>query len=106
MSPAAARLMVRRLESLTSSNGCSYFLFALVALCAPLPYGRCAGGFLNTSGRGVFFVGAPFGPRQVDAERLSGAERVFVEFPDLDLLAGRVHHADVEAQRLHFLDEH
>ena len=54
----------------------------------------------------VFLVGAPFGPREVDAERLGGAERVLVELADLDLLARRVHHADVEAERLHLLDEH
>ena len=54
----------------------------------------------------VFFVGAPFGPREVDAERLGGAEGVLVELADLDLLARLVHHVDVEAERLHLLDEH
>src|SRR5689334_4069663 len=92
MSFAAARLMVSRLLSLTSSNGAPPSLY----------------NFRNseTSARGVFLVGAPLGAREVDAERLGRAERVLVELADLDLLAGRVHHADVEAQRLHLLDEH
>ena len=39
-------------------------------------------------------------------ERFGGAERVLVELADLDLLAVLVDHADVQAQRLHLLDEH
>jgi hypothetical protein len=54
----------------------------------------------------VFLVGAPLGPRQVDAEGLGGAEGVLVELADLDLLTLLVHDADVEAERLHLLDEH
>ena len=54
----------------------------------------------------VFLVGAPFGPGQVDAERLGGAEGVLVELADLDLLARLVDDPDVEAERLHLLDEH
>src|SRR5262245_61978646 len=61
--------------------------------------GSVAGGFPG----GVFLVGAPFGPRQVDAEGFGGAEGVLVELADLDLLARLVHDADVEAEGLHLL---
>ena len=49
----------------------------------------------------------PVRAAQVDAERFGGAEGVLVELTDLDLLAvPRSSHADVEAERLHLLDEH
>src|SRR6056297_2769960 len=55
---------------------------------------------------GVFFVAAPFGSRQVDAQLLGGAEDVLVELAHLDLLAGGGQDLDVQAQGLHLLDEH
>src|SRR6266516_5010353 len=54
----------------------------------------------------VLFVGPAFGPGEVDAERFGGSEGVFVELADLDLFARLVDDADVEAERLHLLDEH
>src|SRR6478752_5853074 len=54
---------------------------------------------------GVFLVAATFGPGEVDAEFLSGAEDVLVELTHLDLLAGLGEDLDVEAQGLHLLDE-
>src|SRR5262245_51321349 len=108
MSPAVARLIVSRLLSLTSNTSaylffsyarggcCSYARGELVRKCSE-PRPRAGG---------VFLVGAALGPRQVDAERLGRAEGVFVQLTDLDLLALRVHHTNVEAQRLHLLDEH
>src|SRR5690349_1069314 len=95
MSPAVARLIVSRLLSLTSNT--STYLFNSYPSAGSEPR-ACTGR--------VFLVGAPLGPRQVDAERLGGAEGVLVELADLDLLARLVHDADVEAERLHLLDEH
>src|SRR5437764_1360234 len=54
----------------------------------------------------VLFVAAPFGPADVDAELLGDAEDVLVELSHLDLLPCRREDLDVEAQRLHFLDQH
>src|SRR5262245_37522382 len=73
-----------------------------ITLTIDQPTSSVAGGFP----RRVFLVGAPLGPRQVDAEGFGGAEGVFVEFADLDLFARFVHDADVEAERLHLLDQH
>src|SRR5690349_23943498 len=95
MSPAVARLIVSRLLSLTSNT--STYLFNSYPSAGSEPR-ACTGR--------VFLVGAPLGPRQVDAEGLRGAEGVLVELADLDLLARLVHDADVEAERLHLLDEH
>src|SRR5205814_797655 len=53
----------------------------------------------------VLFVTAPFGPADVDAELLGDAEDVLVELSHLDLLPGGRQHLDVEAQRLHLLDQ-
>ena len=55
---------------------------------------------------GVFLVGAPLGPADVDAELLGRAEHVLVELAHLDLLAGVGQDLDVEAEALHLLDEH
>src|SRR5262245_30349239 len=49
------------------------------------------------------FVGAP---GQVDAELLGRAEHVLVRLPHLDGQAVAGEHLDVEAQRLHLLDQH
>src|ERR1700740_2706734 len=54
----------------------------------------------------VFLVGAPLGAADVDAKLLGRAEHVLVELTHLDLLAGVAQDLDVEAQALHFLDEH
>src|SRR5437773_1501371 len=101
MSPAVARLMVSRLLSLTSNT--STYLFLLYARAFSCSYARA--GSQRPCSRGVFLVGAALRPRQVDTERLGGAERVLVELADLDLLARFVHDPDVEAEGLHLLDE-
>src|SRR5262245_10891532 len=105
---AVASAIVSWAESLTSSTG----------LMCVLPLPSCflvRPGSSSVSSRSserrlasalVLFVGATLGPGQVDAERLGGAEGVLVELPDLDLFARLVDDADVEAQRLHLLDEH
>src|SRR5690606_35273328 len=54
----------------------------------------------------VLFVTAPLGPGDVDPQLLGGAEDVLVELAHLDLVADGVEHLDVEAERLHLLDEH
>src|SRR4051794_28767581 len=52
-----------------------------------------------------FFDGARLAPRQVDAELLGRAEDVFLSVLQLDLRAVLAQHLDVEAERLHFLDQ-
>src|SRR3981189_158575 len=100
---AVASAMVSWAESLTSSTGLMCVLplpsFFLVRRCSSSSERRLATAL-------VLFVGPALGSRQVDAERLGGAERVLVELPDLHLLAGLVDDADVEAEGLHLLDEH
>src|SRR5215831_3685725 len=105
---AVASAIVSWAESLTSSTG----------LMCVLPLPSCflvRPGSSSVSSRSserrlasalVLFVGATLGSGQVDAERLGGAEGVLVELADLDLLARLVDDADVQAQRLHLLDEH
>src|SRR3954469_14927703 len=104
MSPAVARLIVRRLLSLTSNTSTyplhSYECGLNSKPCARWRSDPCA------LARGVFLVGAAFRPRQVDPERLGRAERVLVELADLDLFTLLVHDAHIETQRLHLLDEH
>src|SRR5918996_6396107 len=93
---AVASEMESCAESFTSSTGLMYLLPLLV-----LASSKC-----RLPPALVFFVGAALGSRQVDPERFGGSERVFVELADLDLLARLVDDADVEAERLHLLDEH
>src|SRR4051794_36789559 len=52
------------------------------------------------------FDGAGLAAAQVDAELLRGAEHVLVGVAHLDGHAVRGQHLHVEAERLHFLDEH
>src|SRR6478735_997407 len=52
-----------------------------------------------------FFDRAGLAPGQVDAELLGGAEHVLLRVTELDARAVLREHLDVEAQRLHLLDE-
>src|SRR6188768_1899292 len=54
----------------------------------------------------VLVVGATLRTAEVDAELLGGAEDVLVQLAHLDLLAGLGEDLDVQAERLHLLDEH
>src|SRR5262245_51709994 len=106
---AVASAMESWAESLTSSTG----LMCVLPLpsCFLVRPGSSSSQWSRSSERRlasalVLFVGAALGPGQVDSERLGGAEGVLVELPDLDLFARLVDDADVEAQRLHLLDEH
>src|SRR4051794_38310248 len=56
--------------------------------------------------RSDFFDAARLPPRQVDAQLLRRAEDVLVGVPHLDGAAVAGEHLDVEAQRLHLLDQH
>src|SRR4051794_11324609 len=56
--------------------------------------------------RSDFFDAARLTPRQVDAQLLRGAEDVLVGVPHLDGAAVPREHLDVEAERLHLLDQH
>src|SRR3954447_26160278 len=56
--------------------------------------------------RSDFFDAARLTPRQVDAQLLRRAEDVLVGVPHLDGAAVAREHLDVEAQRLHLLDQH
>src|SRR3989440_12995002 len=100
---AVASAMCGWAESLPSSTGLMCVLplpsFSLVRRGSSSSERRLATAL-------VLFVGPALGSRQVDAERLGGAERVLVELPDLHLLASLVDDADVQAERLHLLDEH
>src|SRR3954454_4815892 len=55
---------------------------------------------------GVLVLRAPFGTGEVDGQLLSGSEDVFVELTHLDLVTGDREDLDIEAERLHLLDEH
>src|SRR5487761_1673696 len=55
---------------------------------------------------GVLLVGAALGATDVDAELLGRAVHVLVELTHLDLLTCGREDLDVQAQRLHLLDEH
>src|SRR5689334_20323718 len=63
-------------------------------------------GLVSCAGRGSdLFDAARLTPGQVDAELLGRAEHVLVAVAHLDLHAVAGEHLDVEAQRLHLLDE-
>src|SRR5450759_1299616 len=94
---AVARAMLSLALSLTSCTR--------IPLCPRSPSSVSVPRPLAFAG-GVFFVGATLRSTQVDPKRFGGSEGVLVELADLDLFAELVHHPDVEAQRLHLLDEH
>src|SRR5690606_33599632 len=78
-----------------------------VGLCLVFARRRCASTTAAFGGTTlVFFVGAALGAGQVDAELLRCAEDVLVELTHLDLFTSGGEDLDVEAQRLHLLDEH
>src|SRR3954447_16044974 len=100
--------MESRAESLTSSTSCllSWFSERCCLQSCRASELTVALRHLGVATRLVLFVRAPFGPAEVDAESLGGAERVLVELADHDLGALFVDDLDIEAERLHLLDEH
>src|ERR1700681_1766594 len=74
---------------------CSKLLTSSIDLVTPLAGAAC-----------VFFVGAPLGAADVDTELFGRAEHVLIQLAHLDLLARVGENLDVQAQTLHFLDEH
>src|ERR1700722_10183011 len=82
MSSAVARPMRRSSKKLTSST---------VIFLPP---------------RSDLFDAARLAPGQVDAEFLGRAEDILVGVAELDRSAVAGQHLDVEAERLHFLDQH
>src|SRR5580704_8417037 len=96
MSSAVARPIRRSSKKLTSST--------LV-----IPWGRADHGVERVwrgSGSSDFLYAARLAPGQVDAQFLGGAEDVFVGVAHLDRGSVAGQHLDVEAQRLHFLDQY
>src|SRR5215831_5772796 len=82
MSSAVARPMRRSSKKLTSSTG------------------------VYPPSRSDFFDAARLAPGQVDAEFLGRAEDILVGVAHLDRRSVAGQHLDVEAERLHFLDQH
>src|SRR5579859_7590707 len=86
-----------RMESAVARpmRNCSKLLTSSIDSITPLAGAAC-----------VFFVGAPLRPADVDTELFGRAEHVLVQLAHLDLLASVGEDLDVQAQTLHFLDEH
>ena len=105
---AVASAMDSRAESLTSSTSACFFSLLSATACWRVLVGRRRGPVLGAASRRRSSSSSVprFGPGQVDAEGLGGAEGVLVELADLDLLARLVDDLDVQAERLHLLDEH
>src|SRR3954470_11140021 len=98
MSSALARPIRSSSKKLTSSKtDASFCLIGIQQWCATGRPGPM---------RSDFFDAARLPPRQVDAQLLRGAEDVLVGVTHLDGAAVAGEHLDVEAQRLHLLDQH
>src|SRR4051812_41487811 len=93
MSSAVARPMRSSSKKLTSST----YAFSLKVRCGRVRRGTLALHLLDRR---------RLSPTQIDAKLLGGPEDVLVGLAHLDLHAVAGKHLDVEAQRLHLLDEH
>src|SRR4051812_2541821 len=93
MSSAVARPMRSSSKKLTSST----YAFSLKVRCGRVRRGTLALHLLDRR---------RLSPTQIDAKLLGGPEDVLVGLAHLDLHAVAGEHLDVEAQRLHLLDEH
>src|SRR4051794_14458720 len=93
MSSAVARPMRSSSKKLTSST----YAFSLKFRCGRVRRGTLALHLLDRR---------RLSPAQIDAKLFCGPEDVFVGLAHLDLHAVAGEHLDVEAQRLHLLDEH
>src|SRR5690606_3673976 len=107
MSSAVARPMRSSSKKLTSSTWVllSFRLVTLGLVLVCRQAGR--GGRVARPGRtSHLFDAARLAPGQVDAELLGSAEDLLVALAQVDLGAVAGEHLDVQAERLHLLDEH
>src|SRR4051812_23571003 len=109
MSSAVARPMRSSSKKLTSSTVPSLY-FTLAKRLLRISQGRWGASTAAScppySLPSDFFDRAGLTPGQVDAELFRSAEHVLVGLAHLDGDAVAGEHLDVEAQRLHLLDEH
>src|SRR4051812_29691980 len=104
MSSAVARPMRSSSKKLTSSTMSSPSFGVRNSLFLP---GSSGGGrHRPPPGALHLFDAARLAPGQVDAELFRRTEHVFVGVAQLDGHAVAAQHLDVEAERLHLLDEH
>src|SRR3954452_22072851 len=104
MSSAVARPMRSSSKKLTSSTVPS--LYGLAEVQGASGGGRYGARASYRLGPLDLFDGAGLAAAEVDAQLLRGAEHVLVGVAHLDGHAVAGEHLDVEAQRLHLLDEH
>src|ERR687897_3049796 len=113
ISSAVARPMRISSKKFTSSTLLVFFLYALLG-CVTCPCPEPVEGFVALTGSGRVIgssnlvhdaEGLTWASRQVDAEVLTAAV-VLVGVPQLHLGAVTREHLDVQAERLHLLDQH
>src|SRR6266571_929950 len=106
MSSAVARPIRRSSKKLTSSTYISPWGRSGSRSCWTRPTGGRRAACSASPWLSHLFNAARLAPRQVDAELLRGAEDILVGIAHLDGGAVAGKHLDVEAERLHLLDEH